>query len=116
MIDMTQIALLVIAVVFTFCTVLIQKYLIPLLNEKLTTSQRDTLLQFVKIGVAAADQLCKSGVIKKDDRLNYVKRFLGNNNMTFDDKLVENMIESEVLKLKKTFEEVIKIEATEIKK
>lgn len=81
----------------TLVSVIITGYLVPILKQKLSAEKRAKLLEYIKIGVAAAEQLygSKAGQEKWD----YVVKFLDSKGFTFDADEVEAMIESEVYKL-----------------
>ena len=83
--------------IIALASVIITSFVIPLLKQKLSAEKRAKLLDYVKIGVAAAEQIygSKAGLKKKE----YVVAFLLSKGVVFDVDEVENMIESEVYKL-----------------
>lgn len=84
-----------------FVSSVISIYLLPkvksYLAEKLSAEQRENLKKWVRIGVAAAEQLygSKTGKTKKE----YVVSFLLSKGFVFDIDEVTTLIESEVYKL-----------------
>lgn len=103
MFDITPLVLLVIAAGVTAIAYFGRKYVAPVLKDQMTIEERRNLYDAVVIGVAAAEQLCKTGVIKKDERIQHVFDFLEANNITYDRDVVNDMIESAVLDLPKSF-------------
>lgn len=106
MVDITQVIIALIGLLGTIVTAVA----VPLLRSKLTESQQKKLNDWVKIGVSAAEQLYKSGTIKKAERKQYVVDFLNKHGMTADLDLIETMLEAAVYDLPD------KLTNTEIKK
>jgi len=102
MVNITQLILIVLTFIFGVMAYFVGQYLVPFLKEKLTAAQRKDLYNVVSIGVSAAEQLFKSGAIAKNERIAQVKRYLESNGITYDDAVVNNMIEAAVLQLPKT--------------
>lgn len=111
-IDITQICVAIITLVGSIITAI----LIPYIKTKLTVEQQKKLQTWIQIGVSAAEQLSKTGVISKDERKKYVLDFLNRNGMTADLDLIETMLEGAVYDLpsKLTTNEVKKIVAQEV--
>lgn len=84
-----------------FASSVISIYLLPkvksYLTEKLSAEQRENLKKWVRIAVAAAEQLY--GSKKGQEKKQYVIDFLYSKGIVFDADEVENLIESEVYKL-----------------
>lgn len=80
---------------------------IPLIKEKLTLAQRESIYAWVKIAVKAAEQLCKDGRLdpkaRKDKVMKDVKEWLAKNNIIIDFDEIDKMIEAIVSELPKTF-------------
>lgn len=80
---------------------------IPVLKEKLSYTQRQSIYAWVKIAVKAAEQLCKDGRLdpegRKDQVEKDVKAWLQKNNIIIDFNEIDKMIESVVSELPKTF-------------
>lgn len=90
-IDLTQIALAVIALIGTVLT----GFVIPLLKSKLTQNQQETLEAVIQTGVYAAEQLFKkpsSGA----EKLQYVKDYLAKLGYDVDTEAIRAAIEAEV--------------------
>lgn len=106
--DYTELIQAIIALV----SLLITSFLIPWLKQKISAEKRAKLLDYVKIGVAAAEQIygSKAGQKKKD----YVVAFLLSKGVVFDVDEVENMIESEVYKLTQASQATITLEGEEL--
>lgn len=94
-IDITPIILSVISLLGAIIT----GFLVPLLKEKIGEAKYNQLMKMVTIAVESAEQLCRNGLIRKDERLDEVKKFLENNGYTVDTELINTMIESAVNKL-----------------
>lgn len=96
-IDLTPIIEALIALISAIITIFILPKVTTYLKEKLSAEQREKLRQWVKIGVAAAEQIygSKTGQQKKE----YVLSFLLSKGITFDADEVTALIESEVYKL-----------------
>jgi hypothetical protein len=89
MIDITPIANVIISLMSIIITVI----LIPLIRSNLTDGQYTRLQAFIRIGVAAAEQLFKGsgrGAEKKD----YVLRLLQERGLTYDPNALDAMIEA----------------------
>lgn len=104
LIDLTPIALSAIALI----AMIIAVKVIPLIKERFSSQQIDTIYQWVKIAVKAAEQLCKDHRLDPDERLNYVKEYISSllleYGFTIDFDKIEKMIEAVVSELPKTFE------------
>ncbi len=97
MFDLTPIVTSIITLSF----VLITSFLVPYLNKKLSAEKRDELVQLANIAVHAAEQLYKSGMIRAEERKEYVEKFLYDRGMKLDMDEVESIIESCVFYLPK---------------
>lgn len=96
-IDFTPVIQAIITLISTVITVFVLPKLTAYLKEKLSAEQRTQLQQWVKIAVAAAEQIYggKTGQQKKE----YVISFLLSKGIVFDVDEVTALIESEVFKL-----------------
>jgi formate dehydrogenase assembly factor FdhD len=96
----------------TLASVVITGFLVPLLRQKLSAEKRAKLLEYVRIAVAAAEQLygSKAGKQKKE----YVVGFLLSKGVVFDVDEVEAMIESEVYKLTQATQTTVTLEGEEL--
>lgn len=98
MIDLTPVvnaAILLIAALIT-------AFVIPWLKRKTTAQDREEMLKWVEIAVAAAQQLYHNldGAARKQ----YVLDFLAEKGYCLDDKEIDNAVEAAVLKLHKELE------------
>ena len=96
----------------TLVSFIITGYLIPILKQRLSAEKRAKLLEYVRIGVTAAEQIygSKAGQEKKD----YVVNFLKSKGFTFDLNEVEAVIESEVYKLTQDTQTTVTLEGEEL--
>lgn len=94
MIDITPIINAVIALAAAGVTV----FLIPWIKSKTTDEQRKELLEWVKIGVAAAEQLY-AGQGRGEEKKQYVLDFLKQKGFKVDEESVVNAIEAIVKQL-----------------
>lgn len=94
MIDITPIINAVIALAAAGVTV----FLIPWIKSKTTDEQRKELLEWVKIGVAAAEQLYK-GQGRGEEKKKYVLEFLASMGFTVDEEAINAAIEAAVKQL-----------------
>ncbi len=96
-IDLTPIIEAVIMLISAFITLFILPKITQFLKKRLSTEQMNTLREWVKIAITAAEQLygSKTGQQKKE----YVVSFLLSKGIVFDVDDVTALIESEVYKL-----------------
>ena len=92
MIDITPLLLVCIIAIGSFVTVTV----VPLIKSKTSKEQQEYLYNWVTIGCEAAEQLVKNGTIQKEDRKNHVLDFLKSQGITYNQKQVNEMIESVV--------------------
>lgn len=93
MIDITPIVNAVIALLAAGVSV----FLIPWIKSKTTDEQRKELLEWVKIGVAAAEQLYEGQ--GRGEEKKYVLEFLASMGFTVDEEAVNAAIEAAVNQL-----------------
>ena len=93
MTDVTNIAVVLIALAATFASVMV----VPWLRSKLDAQEMANLLRWVEIGVAAAEQIYAMNEGKQKKR--YVQGFLESKGYTFNAVDIENAIEAAVLRL-----------------
>jgi hypothetical protein len=79
------------------CAALVTAFVIPWVKSKTTAQGRETLLAWVKIAVAAAEQLYKS--TDCGQKKVYVQEFLHGKGYDIATEEIENAIESAVLEL-----------------
>ena len=94
MIDLTPIFEVILALLATLVTY----KLIPWIKSKTTDEQRKELLEWVKIGVAAAEQLYK-GQGRGEEKKKYVLEFLASMGFTVDEEAINAAIEAAVNQL-----------------
>ena len=81
---------------------IITAFVIPWIKRKTTAQDRETMLAWVEIAVAAAQQLYHNldGAARKE----YVVKFLAEKGYSIDDTALDNAIEAAVLKLHRELE------------
>ena len=94
MIDITPIVNAVIALIAAAVSV----FLIPWIKSKTTDAQRKELVEWVKIGVAAAEQLYK-GQGRGEEKKQYVLDFLKQKGFTVNEESINAAIEAAVSQL-----------------
>ena len=93
MIDLTSAFQLVVAV----CVIALSAFIVPALRNKLDADQLDLLCKWVKIAVAAAEQLFDSNEGRK--KKEYVLTFLRNKGYDVNESEIEQAVEAAVLEL-----------------
>lgn len=93
-IDITMIINAIIALI----AAVISAFVIPWIKSKTTSQQREELIAWVKIGVAAAEQIYQ-GEKRGAEKKQYVLDFLANNGISFDEESVNAAIEAAVKQL-----------------
>lgn len=94
MTDITEI----IGAVISLAVALISTFLIPLIKQKIDAQKLEKWTSLVEIAVSAAEQIyntTKAGTEKK----NYVRNWLNEKGITYDEKTIDALIESAVNKL-----------------
>ena len=109
MIDLTNLAIAALTVIFG----IISCYVIPYLKEKYSKEQLEKACSWAKIAVGAAEQLAKSGIIDPADRKYYAMQVLESKNMKLDIEQLNDIVESYVLELPKILLEDHDSEITE---
>ncbi len=94
MIDITPIVNAVIAIIAAVITA----FLVPWIKSKTTEQQRKEIGAWVKIAVAAAEQLYE-GQGRGAEKKAYVLEFLAKNGLTVDMDAIDTMIEAAVQQL-----------------
>lgn len=98
MIDLTTILEAIIALAVAIITA----FVIPWFRSRTTAQEREELLVWVDIAVAAAQQLFHQA--EGHDRLNYALTFLEDKGFAVDEPAVRNAVEAAVLKLHQQLE------------
>ena len=91
------------AVITLLCAV-ITCIVIPLIKSKTTLSQRQELIEWVKIAVTAAEQLYR-GSGRGAEKKKYVLEWLAQRNIKVDEAEIDAMIESAVHEMNASMEE-----------
>lgn len=91
-IDITPLIQAIIALL----AVLVTTFCIPAIKRYTTEKERENLMVWVNVAVKAAEQLAKSGVIDKEERLNKVYEFLQSKNLIVDFDEVSTLIQAYV--------------------
>ena len=94
LVDLTPLVISVIMVFIVAITTYIAPYIKSYIKTKLTAEQTQNLFMWTEVAVKAAEQLCKSGVIKKEERKEHVLNFLHSKGLTINLDEVETLIES----------------------
>lgn len=100
MTDLTPIVNATIALV----AALITAFVIPWLKSRTTAQERDEMLKWVEIAVAAAQQMYHQ--MGGKERKEYVRNYLNAKGYDVNDKDVDNAIEAAVLRLHREMETV----------
>lgn len=91
MVDITPIVNAVIALI----AAIISAFLIPWIKANTTEQQRQTILELIKIAVAAAEQIYE-GEGRGEEKKQYVLNFLTSKGIAVDDEAINAAIESYV--------------------
>lgn len=91
MVDITPIVNAVIALI----AAVISAFLIPWIKANTTEQQRQTILELIKIAVAAAEQIYQ-GEGRGEEKKQYVLNFLASKGIAVDDEAINAAIESYV--------------------
>ena len=98
MIDLTPIINAIIAVLGALAL----RYVVPWLKARTTAAQREDMLVWAEIAVAAAQQLLYQA--DGEARLEYVMQYMAQKGFDVDDGAVRNAVEAAVLKLHQSLE------------
>lgn len=89
--DITPIINALIAVIMAIVTA----FLVPWIKTKTTAQERNELIAWVKIGVAAAEQIFK-GSGRGAEKKTYVLQFLKDNGFSVDNEVVNNAVNNAI--------------------
>lgn len=89
---------IIINAVIALIAAVVSTFLIPWIRSKTTSQQREDLIAWVKIAVAAAEQIYK-GSGRGEDKKKYVLDFLAQSGFTVDTDSVNAAIEAAVKQL-----------------
>lgn len=89
---------IIINAVIALIAAVVSTFLIPWIRSKTTSQQREDLIAWVKIAVAAAEQIYK-GSGRGEDKKKYVLDFLAQSGFTVDTDSVNAAVEAAVKQL-----------------
>jgi len=88
--------------VLTILFALITMYFIPWLKTKVSAEELADIIKWVKIAVQAAEMIYKESGMGEAKKA-YVKTFLEDKGIKYDERQIDSLIESAVLELKGQF-------------
>ena len=88
--------------VLTILFALVTMYVIPWIKTKVSAEELSEIIKWVKIAVQAAEMIYKESGMGEEKKA-YVKTFLEDKGIKYDERQIDSMIESAVLELKKQF-------------
>lgn len=88
--------------VLTILFALVTMYVIPWIKTKVSAEELAEIIKWVKIAVQAAEMIYKESGMGEEKKA-YVKTFLGDKGIKYDERQIDSMIESAVLELKGQF-------------
>lgn len=88
--------------VLTILFALVTMYVIPWIKTKVSAEELAEIIKWVKIAVQAAEMIYKESGMGEAKKA-YVKTFLEDKGIKYDERQIDSMIESAVLELKEEF-------------
>lgn len=88
--------------VLTILFALVTMYVIPWIKTKVSAEELTEIIKWVKIAVQAAEIIYKESGMGEAKKA-YVKTFLEDKGIKYDERQIDSMIESAVLELKEQF-------------
>lgn len=88
--------------VLTILFALVTMYVIPWIKTKVSAEELAEIIKWVKIAVQAAEMIYKESGMGEAKKA-YVKTFLEDKGIKYDERQIDSMIESAVLELKEQF-------------
>lgn len=88
--------------VLTILFALVTMYVIPWIKTKVSAEELAEIIKWVKIAVQAAEMIYKESGMGEEKKA-YVKTFLEDKGIKYDERQIDSMIESAVLELKEQF-------------
>lgn len=88
--------------VLTILFALVTMYVIPWIKTKVSAEELAEIIKWVKIAVQAAEMIYKESGMGEAKKA-YVKTFLEDKGIKYDERQIDSMIESAVLELKGQF-------------
>lgn len=89
---------LIVKTVITLITTIITVFVVPWIKAKTTEKDRENIIAWVKIAVAAAEQMLK-GSGRGEEKKKYVLEFLKDKGFTLDEASINAAIEAAVKQL-----------------
>lgn len=96
---MNELTFTILKIVTSISSVLIVRYLIPYLKNKIKRSDYELALSIVESAVRAAEQTIKGsgkGAVKKEEVVNWVHNWLNENGFKISDEQLDILIEEAV--------------------
>lgn len=88
--------------VLTILFALVTMYVIPWIKTKVSAEELTEIIKWVKIAVQAAEMIYKESGMGEEKKA-YVKTFLEDKGIKYDERQIDSMIESAVKELEKEF-------------
>lgn len=88
--------------VLTILFALVTMYVIPWIKTKVSAEELTEIIKWVKIAVQAAEMIYKESGMGEEKKA-YVKTFLEDKGVKYDERQIDSLIESAVLELKEEF-------------
>ena len=88
--------------VLTILFALVTMYVIPWIKTKVSAEELTEIIKWVKIAVQAAEMIYKESGMGEEKKA-YVKTFLKDKGIKYDERQIDSLIESAVLELKGQF-------------
>ena len=88
--------------VLTILFALVTMYVIPWIKTKVSAEELTEIIKWVKIAVQAAEMIYKESGMGEEKKT-YVKTFLEDKGIKYDERQIDSLIESAVLELKGQF-------------
>ena len=88
--------------VLTILFALVTMYVIPWIKTKVSAEELAEIIKWVKIAVQAAEMIYKESGMGEEKKA-YVKTFLEDKGIKYEERQIDSMIESAVLELKEQF-------------
>lgn len=88
--------------VLTILFALVTMYVIPWIKTKVSAEELTEIIKWVKIAVQAAEMIYKESGMGEEKKA-YVRTFLEDKGIKYDERQIDSMIESAVLELKEQF-------------
>lgn len=101
---MNDITFIILKLVVSVSFALITAYLIPLIKNKIASDKYKDLVDTIKVGVSAAEQVFKEsgmGRVKKEDVIIFVNGWMSEHGITISEKQLSQLIEAAVFEMNK---------------